>query len=175
MFRARSAFDRFIFLLGAQKGTSQLAVRQPCTLPIDRAYACWPQGLGGITSRIDILSTRALLVQYRVISGLSDRLRAAVIDCLRQTPEAGRRDGATGDSTGGRGRWRKWVFDFPPPILDQELRQLGVLPTRARILIFTCLYGSPSASLLSSGEYRPVVALPLSWACIKLHDMKICC
>lgn len=52
---------------------------------------------------------------------------------------------------------------FPTPILDQEL---GTLPNSGSKHVFTCLYGWPSASLLSGGETHPVVALSPSWACM---------
>jgi hypothetical protein len=111
----------------------------------------WPQGLGGSRSG----STYQRLVQYRELSLPTLTGRAAVITCLRQTPEAGslaRADGTAADLTGGRGGNGCLISAAHRAILDQELGLLGSLPTWARILLFTCLHGLLSARLVPSGE-----------------------
>ena len=67
-------------------------------------------------------------------------------------PRLARADGTAADLTGGRGGNGCLISAARRAILDQELGLLGTLPTWARMLVFTCLYGSLSACLKASGE-----------------------
>jgi hypothetical protein len=86
-----------------QSGCSPPALR---AVPFTECLCVWPHEIGDhVPDRHNSDSC-----SIEILFALCDRLRAAVITCLRHTPEAGRAGGATVDLTGGT--WRNWVFGF---------------------------------------------------------------